>query len=288
MPRRKLGSFRSREIVRVVHNERTETNDVAGLIGTICGVSSDSRRVYSYAVLLPRRRRKVYAIKEEDLESTGRFEPPPPEDRSPVTLRVKQTGEATVVHADGTTSGIEYPDETDGLPFFNVVHFSSVSPGLDGPIGTVIGKARGDDGEWHYAVLLDDDRQVVGPVQRDLFRARFWTEPGPFLDGPRPPGLDELEARLPGHFLGAWQAPAPAFGYDQEVRVADRPHTDVVAGRVGNIVGEVLHDDLTWGYDVALHDDPGAEYRTATVAEEDLEPTGGYGEGYNPPPAWLG
>ncbi|MGH9179543.1 MAG: hypothetical protein ACRD0N_13440 [Acidimicrobiales bacterium] len=229
----------------------------------------------------------MHDFREEDLETTGRMEPPKPEAPS-LRMRVTEEGDASVVNEDGTTSGIPYPDETNGLPFFSYVDlYEFMEPGDLAPSGVIVGKAEKPDGAWHYAVLYVDAKQVIGPMERDRLHVSFGTEPGEFLDfGRRPPGIDDFERDFP-HFLGAWLAPAPAFGYDQEVRVLDRPHTEEVAGRVGAVMCEELHDDLTWSYWVLFHDSPAAPYQSATVAQEDLEPTGRFGEGYNPPPDWL-
>ncbi len=288
--RRRVAPFGPREIVRVRSTERTEHREIAALTGVVSDVSRDVDGEWVCGVMLPRRRRRYYSITADELESTGQFAPPEPPDPNPVTMTVRvdpESDEATAFDSAGGEIVVDEVDEARGPELFSDV--TVTLPGLpedEHQDGVLIAKARRPDGSWRYAVLLDDDPVVV-PFDAEHVFVRSWTQPGKFLDFRRPAGIDELERTEPLSYLAAWNAPRPAFGYDQEVRVLDRPHTAPVAGRVGIVRWEILNDDLGWSYWVDFEDDPDAEHQSATVAEEDLEATGTYGEGYNPPPEWL-
>ncbi len=291
MPRRRrVAPFKRREVVRVLSNDDTEHFEIAGLTGIVFDISLDMDGEWVCGITLPRRRGRVYSMMADELESTGEFAPPEPPDPNPVTIKVRvdpESGETTAFDSAGNEIIPDEVDEARGPELFSNV--SVTHPDLhegEHQYGVLVGKARRPDGSWRYAVLLDEDR-VVLPFDAEHVYVRSWTEPGEFLDFRRPAGIDELEQTEPLSYLAAWNAPAPKFGYDQEVRILDRPHTAPVAGRVGRVLWEILNDDLGWSYWVDFEDDPDAEYQSVTVAEEDLEATGTYGEGYNPPPDWL-
>lgn len=279
--------FEMREIVTVLATERSVASGLAGLTGSVCGYSALSSGEWDYGVSIPRRRREVYGFLGHELESTGRREPK--EERVSMRIQVDpDSGRSTVL--DDERFPVELPGEDDdvGIEFFTRV----AVPGQDDPEGdrldgVVVAKARRPDGSWRYGVLLEDE-QAARTFERRQLWVSGWTDPGKYLDRDPEPDVDEIERATELVFTSVWHAPPPAFGYDQEVRVLDRPHAAPVAGRVGKVVTELLRDDLRWAYFVVLDDDPTAEYRSLTVAENDLEATGNYGEGYNPPQPWLG
>jgi hypothetical protein len=247
---------------------------------------------WCYSVNIPRRRHHGYSMEEHEIESTGRMAPPEPE-APRVSMKVQvdpDSGAGTLLDEAGNEIDA-VDDEAEGLPLFTVT--SVIAPDADedddDEHGVVVAKGRRPDGSWRYVVLLWDER-VVEAHDRHELDPTVWIERGTFLDQGRPAGLEEVERaeRAGGvELVAAWNAPRPVFGYDQGVRVLDRPHTAAVAGRVGAVRCEELGDDLRWRYWVLFDDDPAADCQSATVDEADLEATGRYGEGYNPPPDWL-
>ncbi|MDP9386368.1 MAG: Imm31 family immunity protein [Actinomycetota bacterium] len=282
--------FQEREIVRLVDSAKTAQHAIVGFTGTVAAVHESYDGGWCYTVNIPRRRRQNFSMEEDELESTGTMAPPAPE-RPKRSLRLRvdpETGGGTALDESGQE--IEVDDEDDelhGVPLFTWTEI--VDPDADElddwVAAVVIGKARRRDGGWRYVVLRLDDR-VVCACDGEELDPTVRCDEGEFLDRERPAGLEELEREERLDFVAAWKAPRPAFGYDEGVRVLDRPHTAPVAGRTGSVRHHLLGDDLRWRYFV-LFDDVAAEVQSATVAEEDLESTGVRGEGYNPPPDWL-
>lgn len=284
--------FRRHEIVRMVTSAKNEAYGVVGFEGIVDDVDKRPDGSWYYDVTIPRRRHRGYTMEEHEIEGTGRIAPPEPEVPR-VSMKVQvdpDSGAGTLLDEAGDE--IEaIDDEAEGLPLFTVT--AVIAPDADedddDEHGVVVAKGRRPDGSWRYVVLLWDERMVEAHDRHEL-DPTVWIERGTFLDRGRPAGLDEVERaeRAGGvELVAAWHAPRPAFGYDQGVRVLDRPHTEAVAGRVGTVRAEDLGDDLRWRYLVLFDDDPAADCRSATVDEADLEATGRYGEGYNPPPDWL-
>ncbi|MDP9386558.1 MAG: Imm31 family immunity protein [Actinomycetota bacterium] len=281
--------FKQREIVRVVASAKATRHGVVGFTGTVLGVHERGGGWY-YSVTIPRRRRHSFSMEEDELESTGAVAPPEPE-RPTTSLRVRvdpEAGEGTVL--DESDQAVDLDDENEelhGLPLFTWTEI--VDPDADElddqESAVVIGKARRRDGGWRYVVLRLDDR-VVCAYDGEELDPTVWRDEGEFLDRERPGGMEELEREEGLDFVAAWKAPRPAFGYDEGVRVLDRPHTAPVAGWTGRVCHHFLGNDMRWQYFV-LFDDVTADIQSATVGEEDLEATGTYGEGYNSPPDWL-
>lgn len=286
MPRQRPPRFKEREVVNILVNERTVAEGLAGLTGSVCGHAPLHGGGWDYDVQLPRRRRMVYGFVESDLVSTGRMKPK--QKRMSMRIRVDpESGESSVL--DDAGEPIEFPNREDevGIGFFTDVSLpDEEDPDGDRLSGIVVAKAQQADGSWRYGILLDDE-PAVRTYDRSRFYAHVPSDPGEYLDRSIRPHTEEVDGS-PLLYAAVWHAPAPAFGYDQVLRVVDRPHTAPVAGRVGRVITEQLHDDMTWAYFVILDDDPTAEIQYVTAAEEDLEATGDYGEGYNPPPDWLG
>lgn len=284
--------FKRFEVVRVRDTPASRFHLIAGLSGVI---AEDGERNWEgrwhYSVNLPRRRHRSTQLTEDELEGTGRFEVPEGVgDGADVRLRVDPgTGDGSVLAEDGEEIEIDIDNGAAGVAFFSCVQVLDPDAGEDDDLdqGVIVAKGRHPDGRWRYAVLLQDERRVTAHERIELDPA-IWLDPAAFLDAPRPTGIDEFERSETLPFVAAWRAPRPAFGYDQRVRVLARAHTDAIADREGAIRMELLGDDLTWSYLVIFDDDPAAPVESATVGEDDLEATGGYGEGYNPPPDWLG
>lgn len=285
MARQRPPRFKMREIVTVLANERTVATGHAGLTGSVCGHSPLVGGGWDYSVSLPRRRRMVYGFLVDELESTGRREPK--QETTSMRIRVDpDSGSTTILDSAGEPIELPAEDDSVGVPFFTEVAVRDPDDPDRYPIdGVVVAKARRPDGSWRYGVLPDDE-QVVRALDREQFWARVPTDPGEYLDRASRPDVDEVEADATLAYTAVWHAPAPAYGYDQVVRVLDRPHTAPVVGRCGRVITEQLGDGLTWSYFLILDDDPTAQYRYLTVAEVDIEATGEYGEGYNPPPDW--
>ncbi len=281
--------FEEREVVRVLPNADTTRYRIAGLTGTVRRVHERSRGGWYYSVTIPRRRRHSFSLEEDELETTGAVAPPEPEGRT-TTLRVRvdpETGDGNLLDETGKEIDVHGDVERHGLPLFTWTEI--VDPVADEDddreSAVVLGKARRPDGGWRYIVLRVDDR-TLGAYDAEGLDPTAWEDEGEFLDHERPHGLEDLEREEGLDFVAAWKAPRPAFGYDEGVRVLYRPHTAPVAGRTGVVYHQFLSDDLRWSYFV-LFDDVTAEVQSATVGEQDLEPTGTYGEGYNMPPDWL-
>ncbi len=282
--------FEEGEIVRVRHTTDTARHRIAGFTGTVDGIYESFRGGWYYGVTIPRRRRRSFSVEEHELESTGAVAPPEPEGPT-TTLRVRvdpATGEGRLLDETGQEIDVHGDEELHGLPLFTraeIVH-PEADELDDREAAVVLGKARRPDGGWRYVVLRVDDR-TLGAYDAEGLDPTAWEDEGEFLDHERPDGLEELERQEGLDFLAAWKAPRPAFGYDEGVRVLYRPHTAPVAGRTGAVYHQFLSDDLRWSY-LVLFDDVTAEVQSATVGEGDLEPTGTHGEGYTPPPEWLG
>lgn len=283
--------FRRHEVVQITRSHTTERLDLVGLTGTITGVFDDGGGAPLYGVTIPMRRPQEYSLAEDELESTGRFDLAEDDgDRVSMRLRVDPvTGEGTLLAEDGAVIEVDIDNGGAGVAFFSCVQVLDPDASEDDDLdqGVIVGKARHPNGEWRYAVLLEDERNVEGHERRELDPA-IWLDPGEFLDGPRPRAIEEFERSETLKFSAAWRAPRPAFGYDQRVRVLARAHTDAVADRAGAIRMQFLSDELTWSFFVVLDHDPGSQVQSVTVGEEDLEATGEFGDGYKPPPHWLG
>lgn len=284
--------FTRLEVVQVRATPGTRRRRIAGLFGVILedGEMNWEGR-WHYAVSLPRRRHRSTRILEDELESTGRFEVPEDEvDGVGMRVRVDHdTGEGSLLAEDGGEIEIDIDNGGAGVAFFSCVQILDHDAGEDDDLdqGVIVAKAQRPDGQWRYAVLIAGERRVTGHERHELDPA-IWLDPAEFLDAPRPDGLDDFDRSETLTFTAAWRAPRPAFGYDQRVRVLARAYTDAVADREGAVRLELLGDDLRWSYFVVLDDDPNSSVQSVTVGEEDLETTGDYGEGYNPPPDWLG
>lgn len=283
--------YRRREIVRITRSHATERLGLVGLTGTITGVYGDGRGAPLYGVTIPMRRHQEYSLAEDELESTGRFELAEEDgDRVSMRLRVDPgTGEGTLLAENGGEIEVDVDNGGAGVAFFSCVQVLDPDAGEDDDLeqGVIVGKARHPGGEWRYAVLLEDERKVEGHERNELDPA-IWLDPREFLDGPRPRAIEEFERSETLSFTAAWRAPRPAFGYDQRVRVLARAYTDAVADREGAVRMQFLSDELSWSYFVVFDHDPGSQVQSATVGEDDLEATGEFGDGYNPPPRWLG
>lgn len=284
--------FKRFEVVQVRDTPATRRGRIAGLSGVIV---ADGERNWEgkwhYSVNLPRRRHRSTPLLEDELESTGRFEVPEGDrDGAGVRLRVDpNTGDGSVLFEDGENIDIDIDNGGAGVAFFSCVQVLDPDAGDDTDLdqGVIVAKAQHPDGVWRYAVLLEGDRRVRGHERHELDPA-IWLDPAAFLDASRPEGILEFERSETLPFVAAWRAPRPAFGYDQRARVLARAHTDTVADREGAVRMELLGDDLTWSYFMILDDDQTSPVQSVTVGEDDLEATGEFGEGYNPPPHWLG
>lgn len=276
------------EVILITRSAHTERLGIVGLTGTITSIYDDGGDGRRYGVTVPRRRHQHFTLSDDEMEGTGRSAEREPESHR-TSLRVgvdPKTGRGSLLDRAGVAITVD--DGASGLALFTFVSVLDPAADEDEDLheGVVVAKARRADGTWRYIVLLENQRVLLVHDGHELDPA-FWTEPGHFLDHPLPKDADTIKRAEGLDFLAAWNAPPPVFGYDQQVRVLARAHTDALAGRTGSIRSEDLSDDLRWSYWVLFDDDEASEFRSVTVGEEDLEATGLYGEGYNPAPGAL-